>query len=146
MTDVLERYIELAVSIFLYVSASVLTLGLLIFARDPIVEQGSDKTFIESTGVQELYEEELYGSDILLMLLNTDSMTPYPKAIRINDTPVIKLDNAFLAYKMKNIGAIYSSYGEYKLHDMLDWSVTKREYVYEGSDAPYIKFTLEEVS
>lgn len=145
MIDVLEKYIEIAVSVFLYVSAAVLTVGVLIFAQDPIVTQGSDKTFVESTGVQQLYEADIYGKDILLMLLNTDSMSPYPKAIKINDTPVIQLNNAFIAYKMRNVSAIYSASGEYKLSKMLDWKVTNKKYVYEGVGAPYIHYTLKEV-
>lgn len=146
MTEVLSKYLEVAVSIFIYVTASILTLALLITAREPIIEQGSDKTLVESTGVQKHYESELYGYDLLLMLLNLDSMSPYPKAIKINDTPVINLNNAFLAYKMRNVAAIYSETGDYKLSKMLNYKVTSKKYVYEGADAPYMHYTLEEVS
>lgn len=146
MTEVLEKYIEIAASIFIYVTAAVLTLGLLIVAREPIIKQGSDKTLVESTGVQQYYESELYGYDLLLMLLNLDSMSPYPKAIKINDTPVINLNNAFLAYKMRNVASIYSATGDYKLSKMLNYKVTDKKYVYEGADAPYIHYTLEEVN
>lgn len=145
MIDIVERYLEIAISIFIYVSSALLTLTLLMFAQDPIITQGSDKTFIESTGVQVWDEHELYGEDILLMLLNLDSMSPYPKAIRLNDSPVIKLDNQFLVYKITNVGNIYTESGEYKLSTMLDWKVTSKEFVYSGTDAPYIQYILEEV-
>lgn len=143
MTSILEKYLEVAISIFLYVTSAALTLTLLVFAQDPIITQGSDKTLVESAGVQQMYESTEYGRDILLMLLNTDPMSPYPKAIKINNTPVIKLDNDFIASKMRNLAAIYSANGQYKLSTMLDYKVSSYKYVYEGTDAPYIQYTLE---
>lgn len=145
MSEIIEKYIEIAVSIFLYIVSASLTLTVLVFAREPIILQGSDKTFIESAGIQQLYENETYGYDILMMLMNVDDMAPYPKAIKINNTPVIKLSNEFIAYKMRNVSLIYANSGEYKLSDMLHYKVVSEEFVYNGPDAPYIHYTLEEV-
>lgn len=145
MTEVVEKYIELACIIFLFVLSAFLTANLLWVASDPIINLGEDKTFQESAGVQTWDYHHIYGKDILLMLLNTDEMTPYPRAIKINDTPVIKLDNAFMATKMRNVSAIYSSSGNWKLSSMLNWEVISSDYVYEGADAPYIHYVLEAV-
>lgn len=144
MIDVVLDYVELCFSIFLYVIAATFTCALLLNTHTPIQVLGTDKTFIESTGVQEYNEFQLKGSDLLLVLLNVDPMSPYPKAIKINDTPVIKITNDFIAYKMRNISDIYNKNGEYKLSEMLDYVVTSKEYVYSGDGAPYIHYTLEE--
>lgn len=143
MSDVIDKYLEIAVSIFIYVSCAVLTVSLLICCQDPIVTLTNDKTFVESEGVQQLEEHKTYGSDLLAMLINVDIMSPYPKAIKINNTPVIRMDNEFLAYKMRNVGSIYSSGGQHKLSLMLDYVVTSTRYVYKGADAPYIEYILE---
>ena len=145
MSEIIEKYIEISVSIFIYIASAILTLTILVFARDPIIIQGNDKTFIESTGVQQLYKSNTYGYDILLMLMNVDEMAPYPKAIKINDTPVIKINNEFIAYKMRNVSFIYSSTGTYKLSNMLHYKVISEEFVYSGPDAPYIHYILQEV-
>lgn len=143
--EVIEDFLEIATSIFLYVMAAALTLTLLVFCQDPIIQLGQDKTLVESEGVQQLYKENTYGYDILLMLLNTDEMSPFPKAIKINNSPVLKLTNEFIANKMSNITKVYSASGSYKLSTMLDYVVTSEEYVYSGTDAPYIHYILEEV-
>lgn len=145
MIEVLERYMEIAISIFIYVVSATFTVTVLVSATVPIMPIMGDKTFIESTGVQELYEADVYGYDILLMLLNTDPMSPYPKGIKINNSPVLRIDNSFIAYKMKNVAVVYSPVGDYKLSLMLKYKVTNIDYVYKGIDSPYIHFTLKEV-
>ena len=145
MSDIIIKYVGLAFSIFIFAASSANVFMLLNNASEPIVELGSDKTFVESTGVQKTYEQELYGSDILMMLLNTDAMTPYPRAIKINDTPVIKLDNSFITAKIRNTGNIYSPSGQWGLKNMLDWKVVSKKYVYDDPEGPYIHYELEEV-
>lgn len=145
MSDVIEKYFEIAISIYAFVASTVFVVGLLALTSNPIIELGSDKTMVESTGIQQYHEAELYGHDILMTLLNTDAMAPYPRAIRINDTPVIKLTPEFVAKKMANIGIIYSSNGEYKLSTLLEHKIISKEYVYKGIDAPYIHYVLKEV-
>ena len=144
MDEVVSTYLEMAVSIFIYVACTAMTLSLLAFAQNPIITLGSDKTLVESAGVQQEYKAVIYGRDLLLSLLNTDVMSPPPKSIKINDTPVIKLDNSFLANKVGNVSTIYSNTGVYKLSSMLNWTVTSTEYVYTGPGAPYIHIILEE--
>lgn len=145
MFEVVEKYYQIGISIFVFILSATFTGNLLWFAREPIIVQGSDKTFIESTGVQEHYDSELFGYDILLMLMNVDDMTPYPRAIRINDGPIIKIDNSYVAYKMKNVALIYDAEGDYKLSLMLNYKVTTQEYIYDIPGTPYIQYTLEEV-
>lgn len=145
MDDIILKYIEIGVSIFIYVSAAAVTVTLLALCQNPIIEQGEDKTFATSQGVQYWEDYDIYGRDLLLMLFNTDPMSPFPRAIKINNTPVIKLDKSFVADKMKNVSEIYSSQGQYRLSTMLDWKVVEEKYVYDGADAPYIHYVLEEV-
>lgn len=146
MTEILNKYIEIAASIYIYVLSAVMVVSFLVFAREPIIEQGEDKTLISSTGVQEWDNYDMTGRDILFMLINTDPMSPYPMAVRINDTPVIDISDEYVTKKLSKVGQIYVSSGEYKLSEMLDWKVTNKYYVYEGPDAPYIQYILEEVS
>lgn len=145
MTDIVEKYFELVISIFMYIAAAALAILVVASTYEPIIVQGQDKTFISSDGLQEFDSRDLYGRDILLMLLNADSSIPEPKAIRINGSPVIKIDNNFFAQKISNISSIYSSTGDYKLSTMLDWKVESVEYIYSGTDAPYIRYNLKEV-
>lgn len=144
MSDVVSKYIEICTSIFIFVVSASFVLSLMVVCSTPIINLDSDKTMIESDGVQQHYVADMYGYDILAMLINTDPMSPYPKAIRINNSPVLKLDNAFLAYKMRNVSVVYQHGGSYGLSDMLDWKVTSRTFVYDAPDAPYIQYKLEE--
>lgn len=146
MTEAIERLFEYGTSIFIIVLSATLTSLFLYTASEPIIIQGTDKTYVDALGVQEWETHEKYGRDILFSLINTDIMSPYPRAIKINDTPVIKIDNLFLTTKMRNVAMIYSSTGEYKLSTMLDWKVTSEKYVYDDGDFAYIHYTLEEVS
>lgn len=133
----------MAVGILVAALSCVMVLRLMYVASEPIIIYGEDKTFIESTGQQERYPAELYGSDILEMLINTDQMNPYPKAIRINNAPVIKLDNAFVTNKMKVVASIYAANGQYRLSTMLDYKVTDSYFVYDDGPTPYIQLKLE---
>lgn len=146
MIEVLERYIEFVTTIVLVAVAATITVVLVSQCATPIVELTDDKSMVPSTGVQEWEEHTLYGRDLLLMLINLDLMSPYPKAIRINDTPVLRIDNSFIMYKMRNVATIYASSGQYKLSTMLDWEITNIDYVYSGEGAPYIQYTLEDVA
>lgn len=146
MIEVLERYIEFVTTIVLVAVAATITVVLVSQCATPIVELTDDKSMVPSTGVQEWEEHTLYGRDLLLMLINLDLMSPYPKAIRINDTDVLRIDNSFIMYKMRNVATIYASSGPYKLSTMLDWEITNIDYVYSGEGAPYIQYTLEDVA
>lgn len=152
MTDVVNTLISIAASVVVFISSCTLVIGLIDIAHDPIIKQRTDKTYIESPGVQDVTVIEITGRDILFSLINTDEMTTYPRAIRFKDsttnrlTPVIKLDNEFLAYKMNNVAAIYSAGGQYKLSTLLDRKVIKQEYIFDDTSVnegnPYLLFTF----
>lgn len=139
MNDVMNKYIELSVSIFIFIASITFLSFFLSVTKNPIIEVSTDKTLIESTGVQEQQYNDMYGKDILLMLLNTDEMCPYPRAIRINSGSIIKLDDTFIAYKMNYISNLYVNEN---FKDMLDYKVTSSVLVYD-EDVPYIQYTLD---
>lgn len=142
--DFVEEY-YLMIVILLIVAASLhYLLYFMDIANDPIVTMSQDKTMIDINGVPPEYKTETTGHDILLMLLNVDAMAPYPRAIKINETPVIKIDNSYVATKMNNMAIIYNKNGTYKLSLLLDKKVIKQEYVYDQPDSPYIHFVLED--
>lgn len=146
MNDVLDSLFEVIIYIIVCIIAAASTLSFVAATRQPVLLNVEDKTMIESIGTQYRYEAEVYGRDLLLMLLNTDAMSPFPKGIKINDSPVIRIDNEFISHKMENIGVIYSSSGAYKLSAMLDYIVKSTTYVYKSPDipnSPYIHYVLE---
>lgn len=104
-----------------------------------------DKTALDSDN--SIYVDDVMktGADLMMALAIVDSMIPYPRSIRINDTPIIDLDNAWIASKTSNLISIYSSSGNWKLGTMLNHQITKVEFVENGGD-PYWHYTLEEVT
>lgn len=104
-----------------------------------------DKSALDSEN--SIYVDDVMktGADLMMALSIVDSMIPYPRSIRINETPVIDLDNAWIANKTSNLISIYSSSGNWKLGTMLNYQITNVEFVNNGGD-PYWQYTLEEVT
>lgn len=144
MGNIATKYIVLCTMVIVFAASTSIILHLLATASEPGVVSGTDKSLLESTGVQEGYEQELTGYDVLLSLLNTDTMTPYPRAIKINDSPVLKLDASFLTNQIPSVAIVYNTGGQYQLGNMLEWKVVSHEYVYDDGDTPYIHFILED--
>lgn len=140
------------VSIWLDVAILVLVLGmavtnitpLLVEASKPIVKDYEDKTALKSYGDTYTESRVKTGADLVASLLNLDENIPYPRSIRVNNLPIIDLDNAFITNKQPNISAIYSKYGDFKLSTMLEWTITKIEFVYDPVNGDYWHYVLVE--
>lgn len=145
MNSGISYYLDLAVLV-ISMAFAMLTLPNLTAAwQTPIITQIEDKTALDSE--QSVYTEPTLktGYDLLMSLVVADNLVPYPKSIRINDTPVIDLDNSWMMHKNENIGIIYSDSGSWKLSTMLHYKITKVEFVQNGGD-PYWQYILEEVT
>lgn len=108
----------------------------------PILQSIEDKTALDVKNALYVGNEEKTGADLLMSLVVVDEYTPYPRAIRINNTPIIVLDKSWVSSKYRNISIIYSTSGAYKLGNMLDWEITSVSYV-PNNGSPYIQYILE---
>ena len=109
----------------------------------PIMSYTEDKTAMDVNSGLIVDETVKTGADVFLSLVVADEYCPFPRSIRINDTPVIDITKEWLSNKYTNLQNIYSSSGDYRLSVMLDWTVTSIEYVENGGD-PYIQYRLED--
>ena len=103
----------------------------------PIIKDYEDKTALDAAGSIMMDLENQTGAAIMMALSNTDLNVPYPRAIRINDSPVLKLDNEFQSDLGSHLAMIYSPSGRYKLKNMLDWNIIGVIYVYQTNDPKY---------
>ena len=148
MISAVMEYVHIAILVLAMVMSVAALLILYGVLATPIVEPASDKTALVASNAvygtpTELSAER--GSDVLMSLLATDEQTPYPRSVRINDTPIIDLNTLWLSDKYNNISRIYNSTGDWKIVNMLDWYVTDVTYVYDSVEGDYIKYTLKEV-
>lgn len=81
------------------------------------------------------------GKDLLMSLALTDDFVMYPRAIRINDTPVIELTDEWILNRASQVAKIYDVSGSYKLANMLDYSIESVMYV-ESGDGGYLQYRL----
>lgn len=123
-------YLFDVVMLVLVMGWSILNLPALMRAtNEPIIAGIEDKTALEVNG--SIYDSSAVqtGADLVAALLNVDANTPYPRAIKVNDSPVMKLDGAFYANKQNNLSLMFSASGDYKLSTMLDYSVESVTFV-----------------
>jgi hypothetical protein len=152
MSEHFEDYFEAIFVLLIVGAATSLILMLVMLTQEPIISPSEDKSMVAVNGALDDFGEGLTGHDLLLMLMNVDSMTPYPRAVKINDTPVIVIDEKYVASKMGNLADIYREDGDYKLKTLLDKRVVSQEYVYddttnldsENNIIPYIHYVLED--
>lgn len=109
----------------------------------PIVSTVEDKTALNANGELRVDDVRKTGSDIFMSLVVADEYTPFPRSIRINDTPIIDLNKEWLADKYSNLSTIYAANGQYKLGSMLGW-VLKEEYYVNNNGDSYIQYILTE--
>lgn len=101
-----------------------------------------DKTVVK-TQEELLVDDSLKtGKDLLMSLVIADEFITYPRAIKINDSPVIQLTDNWLMVKNQNIAQIYSTTGAYKLGAMLEWNVVNVQYIYENNSNGYLWYQL----
>lgn len=111
-------------------------------ASTPIISDYQDKTTLNAKGSLMVDGDVKTGADIMFALINSDLNLPYPRSIRINNTPIIDLNNTFMADLDTNLALIYSSAGDYKLSTMLDYKVVDVKYVWDDVNGDYWHYTL----
>lgn len=92
----------------------------IVIMNTSMVSYTNEKTAIDTKDIISEPAADRYGKDLLASLVNTDEFAPYPNAIRIDGSPVLKLDNTFVVMKFVNLAEVYSSTGPYKLSTKLN--------------------------
>lgn len=92
----------------------------IVIMNTSMVSYTNEKTAIDTEDIISEPAADRYGKDLLASLVNTDEFAPYPNAIRIDGSPVLKLDNTFVVMKFVNLAEVYSSTGPYKLSTKLN--------------------------
>jgi len=109
----------------------------------PIMAEANDKTAVRSsTGGVSVDVDLGTGSDLLMSLVVVDEFVEHPRAIRINDTPVIRFTDEWIYNKPRRVAQIFSASGEHKLSRMLDYKITSIKYI-EDINGDYLQYTLE---
>lgn len=133
MTSGSSYYWDLVLLVVILALATVNIPKITVKWSKPIFAEIEDKSALDSEGAIYVTPTEKTGADILMSLVVMDENNPYPKAIKINNGPVIKLDAEWMVHKNANIGTVFSGYGDNSLGNMLSWKVKKVEYVYSGT-------------
>lgn len=105
--------------IMLCLGAACMSSFILVMNSD-IISYTEEKTALDTDDIISEPAADRYGKDLLAALVNTDEFAPYPNAIRIDGSPVLKLDNTFVVMKFVNLAEVYSATGQYKLSTKLN--------------------------
>lgn len=136
----ISQWFDVVILILVMAIGSSFTVTLFqVLQRDAIVRT-EDKTMMDVDNAIYLSDGPETGADILMTLLMVDDYIPYPRAIKINDNPIIKLDKAFISNKHVLINQIYNG-SEQNLKSMITWKVTSSEFDYKR-DTPCIHYIL----
>lgn len=136
-SSTMHEWLSFSTLVVVMGTAAILMQPLMQETSKPIIKDYADKTALDATGSIMMELEDQTGAAIMMALSNTDLNLPFPRAIRINDSPVLKLDNAFQADLGSGLAKVYSSSGKYKLKNMLDWKIIDVVYVYTTSDPKF---------
>ena len=96
-----------------------------------------DKTAKAVEVTMDEVKDKLYGVDLLLSLVLTDENAPYPRRIKIGDSPIYDLDNMWLSKQQENVSYLYNNYIKENRDKLL-----ASEFIPE--DKPYIHYTFRE--
>lgn len=138
----IQKWLDLALLICMLVIGTPFVIMITIEASNPITSYEPDKTAIDTEMGLIVDDVKKTGADLLMSLAVTDDLIAFPRSIKINDTPIIDIDKAWVIDKSSNIARIYSETGQYKLGTMLDWFVKSVTYVNNNGD-PYLHYILE---
>lgn len=93
---------------------------------EQIVQPYVDKTnsivfenFKEDLDNGESYTQKT-AADLLMYFATLDRADMTPNRIKVNDTPIITIDDEFIEYKYENIETLFSDTGKYKFSSLLD--------------------------
>lgn len=84
-----------------------------------------------------------YGKDLLLSLLNTDDYACYPNAIKIDNSPIFKLNSAFQTKKISLLKQIYDPAGDYKLGAKLEKKIKGAIYEVQSDGTAFIHYYID---
>ena len=142
MRDAIGWWVDLAIGVVLMAMCMINLGGLTTEWNTPIADAIEDKTMQKGNLSSYVNEDIKTGRDLLMMLQVADEYTPYPKSIRINDTPIIDFTADWYTQKTAHINLVYSATGEYRLSTLLDKKVLSIEYVENNGD-PYWHYITE---
>lgn len=120
---------------FLGLSVTNVSFNMMMITK-PLSYTLEDKTAQKLNNANFGTETTYRGEDLLMSLVVIDEFAPYPRKIKIDNSPIINLDSAWVANKVMNVTKIYNSY----IKGKEDWVLTST-FNYSGSE-PYIEYTL----
>lgn len=112
-------YEMIMLMVMLICGATSLT-SVVVLLNQPIISYTSEKTALDSFDIENVEETKRYGRDLLASLVNTDENAPYPNAIKIDNSPILAIDNTFHTKKFSVIAGVYDSSGQYGLANKLN--------------------------
>lgn len=96
--------------------------------------QREDKTSLIASDVIKDIEYTETVSEIILALIVLDEYTPYPNAIVLDNTPVVRLDNTFYTNRYSMISTVYNPSGNYGYKLYENKEIESIEFVYPWLD------------
>ena len=138
----IQKWFDLTLLVCMLVIGTPFVIMITIEARHPITAYEPDKTAIDTEMGLTIDEVKKTGADLLMSLVVTDDLIPFPRSIKINNTPIIDINKAWVIDKSNNIAKLYSASGQYKLSTMLDYTIKSVTYVNNNGD-PYLHYVLE---
>lgn len=143
MTDGISDWLDIVILV-LVMGAGIVT-GFMPLAQEwnrPIMSVVEDKTMVLTSNLFDASSVQT-GKDVLGILIVADQFMTSPRALKINDSPVLVIDETWVANRDSNIRQLYDIAGTVKLGAMLNWKVISITYVEDVT--PYWHFKLEEV-
>lgn len=136
-----EKWLDLAILIVALVFGITMAGICLRVYSKPIATNRVDKSTVQSSETITVDADIKTGKDLLMSLVVADGLMPYPRAIRINDTPVIRMTDDWVVNKSREIARLYSASGSVKLATMLEWKVASVSYV-DDAEGGYLQYVL----
>lgn len=138
----IERWLDLILLIIVLGFGVIVLNVCAVEYSNPLSTKVEDKTVVKTEEELLIDDSIKTGKDLLMSLVVVDEFVSYPRAIKINDTPVIQFTDSWIVSKNQNIAQIYSATGEYRLGLMLDWKIESVRYVYENNGSGYLWYKL----
>jgi len=137
----IEKWLDLVMLIVSLVFGITMAGICLYVYSEPIASNRVDKSTVQSEEAITVDADIKTGKDLLMSLVVADGLMPYPRAIRINDTPVIRMTDDWVVNKSREIAKVYSANGDVRLATMLDWRIASVSYV-DDVNGGYLHYVL----
>lgn len=138
----IEKWTDLVVLILVLLVGTTMTGICLRVYSEPIASRYEDKSTVQSFEAIMVDADIKTGKDLLMGLVIVDALMPYPRAISINDSPVIRMTDEWVVNKNRHVAEIYKVGGDYGLGGMLDWEVDEVVFVHDAVEGDYLKYVL----